>query len=313
MNNTRRLAKPPMASAETQQITPDQVSCVIPYGGAATYIEETVASAANQRFAEIIIVNDGRAPDQLNTVAKVAGVRMIHLASPGGPSKARNIGIVACKTPYVALLDGDDIFCQGYIEEIAAWMVKNQLRCAGATLRYIGERSQDSGSLVSRSQDFVLPSGFIARVDLLAEVGYFPESLSEDDLLCRAIRKVTRLTVCPSAYVLYRIHVNSASSTRAKAQWAFGRLTPLYESGELTLEQANQMANTFASDGTIPPGMDLLFAGSRMADFRSLSRSAYACWLNHDFTRMVKFGLRLLPYLPELARAGRAKWGRPAL
>jgi glycosyltransferase involved in cell wall biosynthesis len=289
-------------------ITPDQVSCVIPYAGAMKYISEVVGSARSQQFGEIVIVNDGFPPAQLEVVAKVPGVRSIHLEKSVGCPNARNLGIRACNTPYVVLLDHDDLLCEGYFEAMSAWIAKHQLRCAAGTLKYIGDNSKRVGAVVSRDSKFFLPSGFLSEISLIAEVGYFPDSYADDLLFFRAIRKATKLTTCPNAGVLYRIHSQAESSRNTRAWWAFMQLLPLYDQGTLALAEINRMAREFANRGVIPAGMESRFSGESLATARFLSRSAYACWLNRDFVSVARYGVNLLKHLPELGRLARKKW-----
>ncbi len=289
-------------------ITSSQVSCVIPHGGSATYLKETVVSAVAQQFGEIILVNDGGPPAQLEDTVRLPGVRMIHLERSVGAANARNVGIKACKTPYVVLLDHDDVLCEGYLGAITAWVEKHQLRCAAATMKYIGEYSGRVGVLVSRAPDFFLPSGFLSEISLIAEVGYFRDSISEDILLFREIRQVTKLTTCPDAQVLYRIHPQSGGSSNAKAWWACNRLLPLYHQGKLTLSEVNAIAREFADNGTIPVGLESQLRGESSATARLLSRSAYACWLNRDLIGAARYGVRLLGHVPKLGQLVRRKW-----
>ena len=291
-------------------ITPAQVSCVIPYAGAAKYISEVVGSAAAQKFREILIVNDGFPPAQLAPVAELATVRIITLPQSVGCPNARNLGLKACATPYVVLLDHDDLLCDGYLKAVSAWVSERHLRCAAATLRYIGERSSRVGMLVSRHPDFFMPSGFFSEVSLISEVGYFPDCYSDDALFFRAVRKSTSLTTCPGAGVLYRIHPQAESSRNTKAWWAFSQLLPFYFEGTRTLPELNTIAREFASNGTIPPGMESLLCGEQAATVRFLARSAYACWLNRDFRGLARYGVKLLRHVPSLFRLARHKWSK---
>jgi glycosyltransferase involved in cell wall biosynthesis len=288
-----------------------QVSCVIPYAGAVKYIAEVVGSAVAQNFGEVIIVNDGFDPAQLAAFAHARGIRIVHLPKSVGCPNARNLGIKSCHTPYVVMLDHDDLLCPGYFQAMSSWLEKNRLRCAAATLRYIGENSRRVGVIVSRHSDFFMPSGFMAEATLLAEVGYFPDSYSDDLLFFRAIRKATPLTTCPDAGVLYRIHPKAESSRNTKAWWAFNQLLPHYDNGSRTLPELNAIAREFAQNGTIPPGMENELRGEESAAARFLARSAYACWLNRDFPGLARFGFRVLRHTPELARLARRKWSRP--
>lgn len=289
-------------------IKSDQVSCVIPYAGASKYINEVVGSAVAQHFREVIIVNDGFPREPLDFVSGLPSVRIIHLDVSAGCPNARNVGIRACNTPHVVLLDHDDLLCEGYLEAICVWTERHHLRCAAGTLKYIGESIKRIGVVVGRGKDFVLPSGFLAETSLLAEAGYFPDSYSDDVLLFREIRKLTDLATCPNAHVLYRIHPQAESSRNAKAWWAFNQLLPLYYEGSVNLREINVMARGFANEGIIPAGMQMRFSDQIEYTVRVLSRSAYACWLNRDFEGLSRYCRSLMRHLPELGRLARRKW-----
>ncbi len=291
-------------------IKPEQVGCVIPYAGAANYIVEVVQSALAQGFGEIIIVNDATEPQPLAIFSNKPTVKIIHLPQSLGCPLARNTGLQACSKPYVVLLDHDDILCPDYLPNMLPWIDKNQLRCAAATLRYIGESSQRVGSIVSRNPNFFLPSGFFSELKLIRDAGGFPDSLSDDLLFFRAIRQLTKLTTCPSAFVLYRIHPKAESSKNTLAWWAFNQLLPFYFDGTRSLAELNRIAREYASYGTIPPGFEDRFVSNASPMVRFMSRNAYACLLNRDFRGVIKYGGILLLHLPELIRLFRYKWSR---
>lgn len=291
-------------------VTPEEVSCVIPYAGAQDYIAEAVSSSVSQGFAETIIVNDGFAPEQLQPVAALRGVRIVDLPKSVGCPNARNTGLKACTTAYVVFLDHDDVLQDGYFTAMSAWVREHELKCAAATLRYIGENSRRVGVIVSRHPDFFMPSGFFSEVALVREAGGFPDCYSDDLLFFRALRKLVNLTTCPNAGVLYRIHPKAESSRNTIAWWAFNQLLPLHDAGRFSLAEIHLMAKRYAQEGVSPAGLEAQLTGSEAARVRLFSRSAYACWLNRDFPGMTKYGLKLLGDLPSLAALARRKWAK---
>jgi len=85
---------------------------------------ETVRSVFSQSFQqwEWLIVNDGSTnPETLAMLAQVAStdprIRLIHLENNKGPGAARNIGFREATTPYVAVLDSDDLLEPTAIEK----------------------------------------------------------------------------------------------------------------------------------------------------------------------------------------------------
>ncbi|MEI7555885.1 glycosyltransferase [Candidatus Chlorohelix sp.] len=93
------------------------------YNTGAVFLE-TVRSVFSQSFQqwEWIIVNDGSTNlETLAMLEQVAStdprIRLIHLESNKGPGAARNIGFREAATPYVALLDSDDLLEPTAIEK----------------------------------------------------------------------------------------------------------------------------------------------------------------------------------------------------
>src|SRR2546423_15629533 len=77
------------------------VTVVVPTLGASPYLEGAVASALAEEPAEVIVVVNGGAD------VEVEGARVVRREEPGR-SAARNDGVGAARTPYVAFLDDDD-------------------------------------------------------------------------------------------------------------------------------------------------------------------------------------------------------------
>jgi len=284
------------------------VSCVIPYAGAKKYIHECISSALNQNFHEIIIVNDGFNKDDLHRWRDVSNIKIINLNESIGCPNARNLGIDACQTSHIAFLDHDDVLSDNYLKNILEFIGLHKLRCASGKLKYIGEDSRRVGVSVSNDPGFALPSGLIAEKKLLNEVGGFPNSLSDDFLIFRAIRAVTHLRACQDATVLYRIHPSAESSTNTKAWMAFNELIPLCDDGQLSLKEANLIAKEYSLSGSVPLGFEKIRNSEKSAIVRLLARSAYSCWLNRDFIGLMSYSMKILSCSLKLFQILRTKW-----
>ena len=86
-----------------------EVSVVIPTLGSSPYLQQAVESALAEEPAEVVVVVNGGAE------VEVAGARVIRRAERGR-SAARNEGVEAARTPYVAFLDDDDAALPGRLE-----------------------------------------------------------------------------------------------------------------------------------------------------------------------------------------------------
>ncbi|MDI1295513.1 MAG: glycosyltransferase family A protein [bacterium] len=106
-------------------------SVVIPLYNKAPSIEKTMDSILNQRFppTEIIIVDDGSTDGGLEIVRSMSDARLKILETDhprSGPSIARNIGIRAARSLWIALLDADDHWDEDYLHSAQAVLSESQ-------------------------------------------------------------------------------------------------------------------------------------------------------------------------------------------
>lgn len=96
-------------------------SVVITVYNKANYIKNTLKSVLNQTFTdfEIIIINDGSSDGSLEVINSFTDkrIRTITIENQGA-SVARNTGIKEAKAQYIALLDGDDLWKEDYLNSI---------------------------------------------------------------------------------------------------------------------------------------------------------------------------------------------------
>ena len=95
----------------------------IPLYNKRNAITRTIRSVLDQtvRDFELVVVDDGSTDDSYSVVSRIDDerIRLIHKEN-GGVSSARNVGIKASKSSYVALLDGDDYWAPTFLEEQSA-------------------------------------------------------------------------------------------------------------------------------------------------------------------------------------------------
>ena len=96
-------------------------SLVIPSYNRGNLIEQTIASALAQEvpFAEIIVVDDGSTDDTVARLGKLGDRITLVRSGRGGVQRARNIGVAACSTAYVAFCDSDDLLLPGFTRAVA--------------------------------------------------------------------------------------------------------------------------------------------------------------------------------------------------
>ena len=126
------------------------VSVVIPVYNQEAYVEEAIASALGQTFAdlEIIAVNDGSTDGTAMCLARYAGRVRIVTKDNGGTPSALNLGIEHAMGKYVAWLSADDVF----LPDKLALQVEAMRRCPTAGLCYTDWYVIDAaGNITSRS------------------------------------------------------------------------------------------------------------------------------------------------------------------
>lgn len=142
---------------------------MIPLRGPQPWLDAAIASVEAEQPAEILLVEDGSHtidPADLPAVARLLRY------SPIGRSRARNEGVSAARTPYVAFLDADDITLPGRLSRQVAALDA----APGAALCFGGVEAIDESGAVLPDQDAVEQRRFAA----LRERGAGYESLLVD-------------------------------------------------------------------------------------------------------------------------------------
>lgn len=103
-------------------MTPPRVSIVIPHFNRGRLIKETVSSVKAQTMSdwEILIVDDGSTSVErlpLDEFKQDSRIRIIdRQGGPKGPSRCRNLGAQAARSPLLMFLDSDDLLAPWCLE-----------------------------------------------------------------------------------------------------------------------------------------------------------------------------------------------------
>jgi len=109
-----------------------QVSVIIPFHNPATYLEQAVMSALDQKeVGEVILVNDASSDGSLDIAQQLSEkfpqVKVInenHL-QPKGPAYTRNLGVECASCPLIAFLDADDFYLKDRFTWVVGFMENN--------------------------------------------------------------------------------------------------------------------------------------------------------------------------------------------
>ena len=102
------------------------ISVIVPVFNRSVQLEAALASILSQSFqpSEVIVVDDGSQPPlQLNHDR----VQLIRVESNEGVSHARNLGIHAASSDWIAFLDSDDIWHEHHLESLVLYLKNNPL------------------------------------------------------------------------------------------------------------------------------------------------------------------------------------------
>lgn len=219
---------------------PAAVTAVIPLYNKEREIARALRSALNQTrpVAQVIVVDDGSRDGSVQAVQALDDPRVRLLRQPNaGPSGARNRGVAAATTEYVAFLDADDEWGPTFIETVtdlqlrfpqaSIWatafeLVHGNSRSAAATWPHLPQ--DPHGGLID---DFLMSclqvppicaSGFLCRKRLLQDVGGFPEGVRLGEDFDTWVRLALRGPVAfsPSAPVLYHKDADNRAMDRER-------------------------------------------------------------------------------------------------
>ncbi len=270
------------------------VSVIVPAYQVTSYIVQTLDSVFGQTRSdyEVIVVNDG-CPDT-NNLERVLEpylprIRYIKKAQNAGVAAARNTGIEAAQSPYIAFLDADDIWEPGYLEKnLGTILADPTLDVVYGNARIFGP-TLESGMLIMD----VLPSvgevnfsslitlrcnvcaSSVVRRDMLLRVGMFDirQKRCEDfDLWLRIAKAGGKFSYHDQVVMRYRKRDASQSSdTRIALLAMIEYCEKVKREFDLTpeeLELAERQREQFAADLEIHEGKRA-FEEGRNRDARS--------------------------------------------
>lgn len=205
------------------------ISVIIPAYNAEAYLAETLRSVFAQSLPpyEVIVINDG-SKDKTSEVAKQFPVILIDQINQG-PAMARNAGVFASKTPWVAFLDADDTWDTKKLETAEAEITKYPDADVIATNMMTGNPEngwkpielsdrydkKKSFFLQLYRKSFLATSTLVVRKELIINEGGFDPSYfgPEDfDLWLKIALHGGHLYFINSYLTNYRIHNDSITS-----------------------------------------------------------------------------------------------------
>lgn len=232
-----------------------KVTVAIAAYNAAPFLAASLASALGQTLAdiEVIVVDDCSSDDTVRVAQAIANddgrLRVVQLATNGGPAAARNAALELARGDWFAVLDSDDLYASDRLESLVAAAEANEADIVADNLLVFADdpgvptRLHLPEPLVGRwigtddyfSQTRMFGGGLeygylkpMIRLDRLRAHGLrYDERLrigEDDDLVARMLLQGMRYWLHPAPTYRYRRHSGSISyrlssaNARAMAQ-----------------------------------------------------------------------------------------------
>jgi glycosyltransferase involved in cell wall biosynthesis len=117
-----------------------KVSIVLPTHDRLDFLREAVTSVLRQTVVdwELIVVDDGSTDGTVAWLESLGDPRIVVVAEPhcGNPAALRNLGVANAQSPWIALLDSDDLWAPDKLELQLDRLVQNPARrwsCTGVS------------------------------------------------------------------------------------------------------------------------------------------------------------------------------------
>ncbi|MEQ8717451.1 MAG: glycosyltransferase family A protein [Acidimicrobiales bacterium] len=201
-----------------------RVSVIVPVYNRRDVVAETVESVLAQTHpdVEVHIVDDGSTDGTRERITELAAAdARVHVSHQknAGPGAARNRGLAAADTEWIAFCDSDDLLPVDSIERRFAWLDANPDHDAvigrGRTEIIAGADVPPVIASMAAAGDVnpIVQTVLIRRSDLLG-VGGYDENMrtgEDTDLFFRLRRAGVRIGVAEDVYLIRRVHGDNLS------------------------------------------------------------------------------------------------------
>ena len=234
-----RLLAPP-GKVEPLERPPSFAIVITAYQAAETAAAAVRSALAQEHPAdEVIVVDDGSTDDLRGALAPFEGQIELVSKSNGGGASARNAGVAAAASEFMAVLDADDVYDPRRLGALAQLAVaRPDLDLITTDARYVvdgeavGTFATDNPFAVEDQREAIFRSCFVGgwpavRVSRLEEIGGFDEEMRiayDWDCWLRLILSGSSAGMVDEPYYDYVLHGGSLAASRVPSLWERARL-----------------------------------------------------------------------------------------
>lgn len=285
-----------------------RISVIIPLYNKAKEIERTLRSVAKQSVQplEILIVDDGSTDGSAEVVAAMNLPQVTILYQQNrGVSAARNRAMEMAQGEWIALLDGDDYWQEGYLENAermidsfpAAGAIGTAFLIDDGKHLVAGDTPKEEGVVdffrESMHRYVLIPSATVVRRDLALAMGGFPEGMrmAEDQYLWTKIARTSQVAFSSNPLVVYSRAAENRSASIYRAEQTTHSLEELYD------READEISNEYVARVALGKALVESSRGGTAAAQRALEFFAY-----NKLSKRLARKVQVLNYLPARVR-----------
>lgn len=214
------------------------VTVIMPLYNAARYVRQTIASLQRQTFEnwKLVVVDDCSTDNGPDIVASLRDhrIQLIRHDRNRGAGEARNTGLAATDTPYLAFLDADDLCLPRRLERQIAFLEAHpRVGVVGTTVGFIDEEGRrrrigfwesrwnwfgrdDALAIALLFRNPFCTSSIMLRREALGQERFSQEfALAEDYELWVRLAQRCELRMLRECHLLYRDHRRGVSKRQS--------------------------------------------------------------------------------------------------
>jgi glycosyltransferase involved in cell wall biosynthesis len=306
-----------------------EISVVIPAYNAEAYVGDAIRSVLSQTLAdiELIVIDDGSTDNTLSEIERASGadsrVRIMSRENRG-IVKTPNEGISLARSPWVAMLDADDISRPTRLERQLCYAKQFSLHVVGCQLEYKGsangfsrfpERHADIVHQLFVWKNPIANPSVMFDQERLGEIRYPETRIHAQDYalwLDLAAQGGARFGVLQEPLVCYRVH--SAQNTKQNTSRLYDACVDAMREAIRSLGLADPVCLSlheaaFRKSGRFSQEEFTVYS-EWLVDLRKslIDQAGYSCEIFKFWHRLYRGGARNLPYQLSVGKALGGSW-----